>query len=930
MTPTPEQLSTSRLIAEQRADQPDMVRLAQSLSLAAQAEAHFVRGARLRFLPHSSTGLEARLWFSPFVEAADSRTLVLAPAVASALRRELAAGSRALLDSVHDFTEQAHSDAPLAVRAFESLLWTATLDAVPAESRVRQVLAPFLSHVLAGGDMASEASRWAMRYLPRLPASIRDSPPARRLRIVAAERLGLEFEPAPGADTQETRTARRLVHGDIDIGVRPDADGVALSRPPERDAMVCQVSGAARARLRVRAALPGAAWHDLDLHDRRRAALRLDVFAAARLDGTVDSVRAEPGDAVRCAWSGQHGALALTTAGRTEVRVDTGAEVFVTELPVGPELLTVADSGPARAAASDSSGLRVVTGALDGSGEVASHRWVPSPTGLGWSAVAGPGGPRTVLCVADGPRVHGLEEGDLGRVLLRLVYKADVVCLWSSVRAAALAVADADGRVLAHRAAPDGGMSEQQLAGPGPRVTALSGDPSTGAVAWATEDGFVRLCSGGAGAVTLGRLARPATSLALSPSADTVTAADGGRHVYRLPWPSAGSTRPHAEPSRTTRLPFLVREVFAVHDDRLILAGSGGPLEIRSEDGRVHLILPDPAATPPPAPGPPWLSGSTGVALPPHSAEAPSVDLLRMARRSGVGHLFLPPPLLEGAEALAATVRRAHDAGVRLIADLPEPSPGRTSDLLACAHHLLDARLDGLRVRNPGRTEGLLSDLRHLVDAYPEAALIAIARPVNGAGPSSTPDPDRTAHLWLDPPPDPRVPALPRAPGRAWALPDGPFLRSRQLLALPGCQEISWELLTSADPQEVALRGLLAARSRQSALVHGDVDPASLSMPAPGVTAVWRRYGSESVLCLTNGSGAELTVRARARPDEPELVEIAACRPAPPSRPAGAEPRRPLTVRAVDGDYAIRVGPHQTRWLNAWDPTANAPRPTVP
>lgn len=58
--------SAARLIHEQRQEEPDVVRLAQSLSLAAQAEPYVVRAARLRFVPRSSAGLEAQLWFSPW------------------------------------------------------------------------------------------------------------------------------------------------------------------------------------------------------------------------------------------------------------------------------------------------------------------------------------------------------------------------------------------------------------------------------------------------------------------------------------------------------------------------------------------------------------------------------------------------------------------------------------------------------------------------------------------------------------------------------------------------------------------------------------------------------------------------------------------------------------------------------------------------
>lgn len=943
MTAAAGRSSAARLVHEQRQEEPDVVRLAQSLSLAAQAEPYFVRAARLRFVPRSSAGLEAQLWFSPLVEAAGGLTMVLEPAVAAVLRRELATRDRALMASVRSFTERAHHDAPLAVRTFETLLWTGTAQAAPAEGDIRRELEPFLDRVLAGGPESLEAGRWAIRHLPRLPDAVRDSAPARRLRIAAAERLGLELTPAAaGLLPEEVTTVRRMVHGDVDIGVRAEPGGIVLTRPPERDAQVCQVSGAARVRLRLRAALPGAAWHDLDLHDRRRAAAALDVVAAARLDGSLDGARAELGDVVRCVWAGEHGALAVSAGGRTEIRVDASGRVLVADLPVPPDLLAVADAGPPRAAAAGGSGLQVVGAALDASGEVTTHPWSPAPTALGWAAPGGPGSGPAVLCVAAGRKVHLLADGDPRRVVLTLDHPADVTHLWTSVSAALVAVADAEGRVVVRHAAAGNGMVARPFATGGSPVTALAGDPLSGDVVWATGDGRVWLARSpeddAPGPVPLGRLPRPATALAVSAHDAAVVAADGGRHLLRLRRPAPGAAEdPGAAPLPGARLPFQVREVFTAGRGRLMLTGTGGPVEIRSEDGRVHLVLPhSAAASAPRAPGPSWLRESVGVALPAAGTDPPPGELLRAARRSGIGHIRLSGPVLADPRGTELAVERAAEAGLRVVAGFGAPAPGAApADVLDEARRLLDARVDALLLEDlPAWPAGLPDDLRHLTDAYPGAALIGAAGPGPSDGDVPQEAPGRAAvHLTVGPAPLPLPGSWTAAPGTAWALPERPAADPGVLLALPGCHEVPVALLTATGSRAEALRVLLSVRARQQALVHGTVD-AALPEPVPGVTALWRRHGSEAVLCVGNATDAAVGVTVPAPPDGPELVGIGTLGTPDRSPDAAHEGasgtaggRWPVTVRPSAGGYPVTVAAGETHWLSLWENTDPGWRP---
>jgi hypothetical protein len=953
VTAAPERSTAFRLIAEQRRDQPDVVLLARSLCLAAQAEPYFVRGARLRFLPRSGLGLEARLWFSPLVEAADSRALVLHPEVSAELRQELSARDLSLLGSVREYTRTAHRGAPPLVRAFEELLWRATIGPRPAEAEVEEALAPLFRQVLADGGGAADASRWVLRFLPRLPEDVHGSWPAWRLQVMAAERLGMEPPTGVAARTgaDRVRAVRSLVHTEVDIGVRPVADGLVLTRPPEPDALVCPASGAARVRLRLRGALPGAGWHELDLYDDERAALRLGVIAEARPDGTVLHAQAELGSTLACVRAAGRGATAVTADGHTALSVDDGETVLPLELPGAPRLLAVADAGPAATAAVTDSGLHVVSTALDGSADAVLHRLpaaMAEPTALGWSRLAR----QTVLCLASGTDVVLAADGDPRRDLATLTHSARVVGLWCSVRAGVVAVADARGDLVVHRPASGTG-TPTTLWGTGRRITALSGDPASGAVVWATADGRVHMWrpdgsgSGGGGvgdgeddgvggrgreddgaggrgreddSVVLAVLPAPATSLAVSPATGLVVAADGGPRLLRLPWPDGG-------PVTGAPVPFSVQEVCPAPGGRLLLTGHGGEVEIRSEDGRTHLFTPAPVPAAPDGTGPAWLRDSVGVALP-----ADDLRLPLRARRWGVGHVCLPASCEPGAPETTALVEEARAQGLRVLADLCPPDDTATHGaLLRRAYDLLEERFDGLRLRDAARwPEALLIRLRHLLDAFPEAALVGTTEeggPEEGGPEGSGPEGSGSegsgsegsgsgavgtpCHLVVGAPPT--VPAATAVPVPPWALPpDAPYSAACLLLALPGCHEVPLAVLDAETPETTALRTLLAARATQLAL-HGDTF-APHPTGDPRLTAVLRGHAGQTVLCLTNTADTPVVARLpRPAPEPPsELIEIAHDAPAPHS----AATTEPETVHtAADGVFTLALGPGRTRWF---------------
>ncbi len=954
MTAAPERSSAYRLITEQRRHQPDVVRLARSLCLAAQAEPHFLRGARLRFVPDSSAGLEARLCFSPLVEAADSHALVLYPEVSAELRRQLSDHDPDLLGSVRDFTLVTHRCAPPLVRGFEELLWSATTGPRPTDAGIERTLAPLFRQVLAEGGTAAEAGRWILRFLPRLPEAVRESLPAWRLQVMAAERLGMDPPRALGtrADADEIRAARTLVHTEVDIGVRAVADGLVISRPPERDALVCGASGAGRVRLRLRGALPCTRWHELDLHDGEHTALSMSVAAEAHADGTLLAAQTELGGALLCARAGHRAAAATTADGRTVLRIDDGESVLSVELPDQPRLLTVADTGPAATAVVSGKGLHVVTTAVDGTADTVLHPLAVQPTAVGWSRTA----ERGVLCLATDSDILLVDDGDPDRTLRTLSHPDRVVHLWCSVRSALVAAADTSGAVTVHHlASPADTETVRWRTGTG--ISALCGDGLSGTVVWSTADG--RVWAGAAGSATggpagsaepatdvssgttdpssgsvgdvtvLGVLPAPASSLALLPEAGLVVAADGSDRLLRLDWPEGGAVT-------AVPMPFRVREVHPAAGGLLLVSGHGGEVEIRAEDGRTHLLTPGPVPSLPDEAGPSWLRDSVGVVLPARNAVLPPG-----IRRWGIGHVCVPAALPPGSEEFAALLAGARELGLRVLAELAPPGEDSPyGELLERAYELLEEPIDGLRISDTDRwPTPLLTRLRHLLGAYPQTAVVTTATaltrpdtlghlilgppPEPTSAPNSLPEPGAAPHppTSLEPPdrtaaPGPpselaAVPAPPLQPYRAWALPPGlADPQAALLLALPGCHEVPASVLYPAGRAPSALRPLLAARAGQLALRSGAVEQVPTGVA--GVTAVRRDHAGQTVLCLTSTAGVPVTARLPL-PDATAATELIEIAHDVPDQPPEAPPR--VLRPTADGLVTVELDAGHTRWF---------------
>lgn len=234
-----------RAVAERR---PALPLLAQVLCLAPHAAPAFVRRARIEFVPNSTASLEADLWFSPLVESADANAVVLAPDVAAVLRNRLALDPERWA-RVLRLTEHMQERAPELVRRYTRL---AAAEAMGAEPRdVEPDLTAFRFALIPDGTTGDDLARWLVHFLPRLPGILETSALARTLVDSAAARLRVEPPTSAGTAAGSGTAVRRGVR----LGVRFDDDGLTLSRPPNPGDRVLEVPGGRR--VRVELAPPG-------------------------------------------------------------------------------------------------------------------------------------------------------------------------------------------------------------------------------------------------------------------------------------------------------------------------------------------------------------------------------------------------------------------------------------------------------------------------------------------------------------------------------------------------------------------------------------------------------------------------------------------------------------------------------------------------
>uniref|UniRef100_UPI0018D05B27 DUF3459 domain-containing protein n=1 Tax=Streptomyces clavuligerus TaxID=1901 RepID=UPI0018D05B27 len=414
-------------------------------------------------------------------------------------------------------------------------------------------------------------------------------------------------------------------------------------------------------------------------------------------------------------------------------------------------------------------------------------------------------------------------------------------------------------------------------------VTALADHAERRIGSAALADGTVLAWAGSPDdRVPLGQAPWQITALAVSADGRRLAAVGGDSRM--LVW-GLGRSAPYEE----VPLAFCADHVFAHPDGGWVVSGTGGPVELTTEDGRRHRITPVPDDTPEDGP-PAWLRDAvlaeadrSGIA----SLLAEPSALARLAA-TGVGALvvgpYTPPPPgrtgpMDEIAALRAETRRH---GLRIVVDL-HPPRGPQDDvlLLDCVRRWLDQDIDGVRISaGPEIGARHLDDLRHLLDGYEDRVLIRSGPPtaagfrseqgdlgaesdacdllqpgsltiafVQGFGNGNLYTHAHRLRLALE---------VLRSSGlrAGWAhtLPDAIRPAQRRsaaavLLGLPGVPLLPPDLL--GDP---AIATLLELRRAHPALSRGAFDVRPYT--GLGLLAVVRTHGGETVLCLTN-SGAE-------------------------------------------------------------------------
>lgn len=147
--------SARGVVSHMHDTKPEVVTLAELLSIAVRVEPELLRAVRLRFLPNAEAEIESEWYFSPLVAERADDWCLFDPEIQAELRERVSVRvkdepfQRQCMVRARELIERAHADAPAGILVEERILWQNTVQFGGDEQQIRQAIEQEMDQVLA-------------------------------------------------------------------------------------------------------------------------------------------------------------------------------------------------------------------------------------------------------------------------------------------------------------------------------------------------------------------------------------------------------------------------------------------------------------------------------------------------------------------------------------------------------------------------------------------------------------------------------------------------------------------------------------------------------------------------------------------------------------------------------------------------------------